>query len=450
MSKLLLFLISFLIACPVFPQTPGKWSKVQVCDFCEPSALLPASQGKVMVVTGSARIDYAHFSTDYGDTWKKANSRTPVHITPNIFQYWSAVADNQFFLRQGSGTLRTKDGGMTWQAYAGPVAAIAFQMHSPDSGMMLVGTSDANGKVIQGRFSTDSGTFFTESAFELPLNTGFNPSTGYIIDSDTMVALARSQSSTLIAVTTDRGKSWTIDSFSGTQSLRAWYSSISVALDTRNIYLLGGSENVPEFQISTDLGKSWTASSGIARGRVYRVVSAPSGLWKLVGQQPELTPANLWADARNGAAADSLYFSSNDGASWHLQEQFVGDTITGIERSADGDIYVMTRNRGAVYVWSLRPSGAVNTSQKFNVRNVQVHPNPSSAFVQFIVPFSGTATVQLIDVLGNVIHREERPILANVTERIEYPRKIASSRGSLYLLIECNGHRARQLILKSP
>lgn len=402
----------------------------------------------MIAVTSQGFISHSFTTTDQGASWLKATNTFPGPFYKTQYQSSSALPDGTVFFFSDGAVFRTTDHGDKWVAFAGPKKTLSGQMLSADSGMIIRTDSDKDGTYVDLRFSTDSGQFFTESLAIGRIPQGYTATTAQQIGWDTILLVANSSNEgSLFVRSTDAGKNWSYDTILPGWPSLVRYAAIYYYPESKRVYLLSGIEGVPEYLVSDDYGASWQPSEGNAPARVYRYLeTGESDRWKLVGRVPLTNFRDLWALKEH--LADSVFYSSNGGVTWHLQEEFVGDSIVDLSVSATGEVYVMSFSNNTVYAsrWDARAS--VTRADRFRIRNLLVHPNPSAEYVQFLLPFSGIASVTLVDILGNIVHREERAVSANVLQRLGYPRSL-SSMGTHYLIVESDGNRASQLIMRS-
>jgi hypothetical protein len=166
-----------------------------------------------------------------------------------------------------------------------------------------------------------------------------------------------------------------------------------------------GSTVLEDFIATTDGGSSWQTDS-VFHGKIYLLASSSvQRLWAFVGHDIFQSSSQL-SDVypKLTGYADSLMFSSDEGASWHFDPSFIGDTVLMMTWPDSTHGYVVTRRDKKLYVyrWIEGSNGvAVNTTEQ----PLALREEPVRDWLVFDSPTSLNSSVEIIDVLGRTVMR---------------------------------------------
>jgi photosystem II stability/assembly factor-like uncharacterized protein len=313
---------------------------------------------------------YIYTSADSGATWTEqtASGQLP----------WASIASSADGTKlvavvYGGYPYISTDSGANWTQNTNVSGYLASVSCSSDGTHIAVARSQGSGDVY---FSTDSGANFTQSSVV---------SGGWIISiasSSDGTKLAAVNNGGYIYTSTDSGATWTQQTASGQ---RNWTSITSSADGTHLAAAVGGSGFI---YISTDSGATWTEQTDVGQQNWLSIASSSNGaklavggdgtyIWTYAGTPP-LSPwtertssgQHNWtsiassADGTKLAAliyGDSIYTSTNSGATWTQQTGAGQRSWYSIASSADGTKLVAATYGS--YIYTSTDSGASWTEQ---------------------------------------------------------------------------------------
>ena len=322
MTKHILIVIFFLlhVEVPAHAQPPGHWvpsfriayPRAQVNAF----GFIDSTHALVLIDSGTTSTHF-YFTSNGGASW------IPWGSTDSGYYMFSGAAHpvqilsgkNIYYAGAASDFWRSNDSGHTFRLSSGPWSPtnqIASKMFTSEFGSVIVGYPDLFLGVYETR---DSGQSFELRGSTSAITGSVNDA--FFLDSlNWLVALHYKN----ILKTRDGGLTW--DTVLNPKQV-AFYNAVIPSPDRSHLYVTGGLASgksySASFFASTDTGNTWRADSSIYGNRVARM-ACPA-------------PGKLWALVRTGlqTAADSLFYSSDDGKSWAIDSvTFIGKSLADI------------------------------------------------------------------------------------------------------------------------
>lgn len=205
----------------------------------------------------------------------------------------------------------------------------------------------------------------------------------------------------------DTGKTWQIvrpEKFHGEISpiLINESGTIIIACYTKMSWGLGGEVYTTRYMTgsiyaSTDNGNSWRDIDNPVLSPIHKAILAYS-----IGSQSSIYTLTHSGDIRFGN--ESKIFKLSKELNWSIIADNVPDSTLNIAISPDYYLYAGTSNRGVFR--SNRPVADAPQTVAISTHNIlQVIPNPiaESATVSLYLPESGSVTVEVVDLLGQVV-----------------------------------------------
>lgn len=454
MLRLLALLVIALTSSAV-AQPSGLWLSNRLCDDCEREVLISEINGPLTVI-GDLRDYHVVWTSESGEQWDSVfASSTQLGILITGYNIYSVPEPGHLYAISSHVRLYSTDSGHSWSRYPGFSGNFASGMTSAQDGYALLRHYTDGAFEVEGRGITDSGKFATERLFDFAApDSALRPSDGFFWTRDSGIILY-SYPRCAIALTGDGGVNWEFNYLLESDAKGVQFSPmLSFTPDAARFYIVGGKLDSSDFFYTTNHGTSWTESRGLAPGRIYRLVeTSPNELWALVGQsiQGELFDLLMLAESPLDppAVADSLFFSGDGGESWEFISRFVGDTVTDMRRGPNGGLHILTNENNGITVHTFLPSSSVvERTRPVQFQNLGVFPTPFQTSFKFTLPMSVSASVKLLDILGNVRYHNQHQIQAGVPEKVDVPESLVGFTGPLLLLLEANGNVAAQMIIK--
>ncbi|MDF2436066.1 MAG: hypothetical protein K0Q95_442 [Bacteroidota bacterium] len=103
------------------------------------------------------------------------------------------------------------------------------------------------------------------------------------------------------------------------------------------------------------------------------------------------TSVGLWASDGTDAGTSKIHYG----------------TSTGFEHIFDNRVFFAeTDAANGQELWSFDPSATTGVNEKLSEKNLLVYPNPTSGLIHIVFPEGSEATIEILDVLGNVLIKQ--------------------------------------------
>jgi hypothetical protein len=423
------------------PVKAQNWHTDLLCEPCLPVSL-DREAGKMTVVRTTPKDGSIKHSL-----WKYEANNWSL-IGDSLEGLFGSVATHQdfcmptlekIFFAFGKIVRRSTDAGYSWELLPAGPPIVSIKMFSADSGYKL--TQDGTSTSFFLTYA--SGDFWFDRILDFP----FVIRDARIISRDTFVLISQKQ----LRLSSDRGEHWNITSPIDTTTGGA-LAALSTTGNPERFYIVTANTN-SDFILTTDFGKSWVARRVDNSGRIFRLVeSRPGLLWMLKSHVKDLSYSpnlfNLATNLVSPKVADSLFLSTDDGKSWTLQPSFVGDTIVEVIAGDAGKLHVMHYNGPSVYVSTFDPDASRVSTSGFTENALKVFPNPFDRLINFRFPKALTANVSLVDPLGRILFQTAFDIRKGQDNTLMLPEHLATYKGPLFFVIESNGRRIGQLLVR--
>jgi hypothetical protein len=401
-------------------QSRGHWEKVYLADQLSPTALSFADSSNGLIENYST----IYRTSSAGLRWDSVGS-IPRSQNERDNRNFHSTSPKDAYTLVGFGILyASHDSGRTWdttylppgdivhdyfgginRAGYGIVIVHFYRGFAPEDSVIILETHDS------------AKTFDTLSAIYAKTLTILD---GVSRDSLHQIVLFENHSNQpVLFQTSTGGKQWTRRTATGTggSSLNRPRNLILTS-DSNRFYVLLKAESfgnsiLQDFIATTDGGNTWRVDTAF-QGRIYLLSSSSvHRLWGFVGHSIFQNGADLsFVYPALTGYADSLMFSSDEGASWHFDPSFIGDTVLMMTWPDSTHGYVVTRRDKKLYVyrWIEGSNGvAVNTTEQ----TLALREEPVRDWLVFDSPASLNSSVEIIDVLGRTVMRFRQNIQAS-------------------------------------
>jgi photosystem II stability/assembly factor-like uncharacterized protein len=377
---------------------------------------------------------------------------SPATGDPDQVQLFDAISPSKLITSKGEQIYISNDSGKSWTFASSGANALALNMFSSDSGYKVVGNYEDSsvsllltyGDVLL--FIDRIGGVTMPFRSQMPVN-------ARTLGRDTIMLLSRQ----LYSVSTDLGKTWTsVNPFENTNSLKPPFArEVSLTSDPSRFYIVGGYFQESDYLKTTDFGSSWKLCDAGFRGKMARLVeSSEQVLFGLVMdttlfiRNTNLFPGFTGPTGFKKAEGDTLVYTTDGGASWHVEQRFVGDTISHLIAGDSGRVYVMHYRNGHTYISTFTPGASSVDVISSKHSTLKVYPNPSSNSIKFTLPVDGNVHVRFVNVLGQPLYDVDLQHDASRESVIEYPESMRAISGPILMVVETPWYRIGQLVIK--
>jgi Secretion system C-terminal sorting domain len=425
---LIIFSIAFL-PLSLSAQPRGTWKKSLVCSNCIPQDLAFADTNIGFIVTGNplnlSTVFYSAQTTiDGGNSFSTPQN----NVVKSSGRFASAFcpAANHFIYCNGDFRI-SSDSGSTWQElsptyYLTPIpesnedfspANVITPVQLGIDTTILVYLNEGTSEYYSYSISTDDDSIFvtlgdtvcklTQSDTTASANYGGCATR----DLSEQFAILQEQGSNwkfYLAHSKDTGASWQHVFPIDTSGSKLFYTQIFVGAGNGHYFILGGRidsvggylAKTDDYLESKDTGRTWNEVSNVSEGRVFFLANPDTNiLWAVVGREPEEEASY---ELPIGNFADSLFYSSDGGATWSKDgSTFQGDTILAMRWLTKNNGYVITFRDSNTFLYHY-------SEQELNLvaggdprEQLTPYPNPVQDFLN--LP-TGTGNVTFLDVLG--------------------------------------------------
>jgi hypothetical protein len=348
------------------------------------------------------------------------------------------------------------DSGRIWQLASGGTGVMAVKMFTQDSGYKIM--SNYNDSTVTAYLTYGETLGFFDRAIEHTISPRAHmPKEVRIISRDTLLTLS---SAGVFETTTDEGKTWTKTYLTEGLSSSNWsdFGNIVQTSDPTRYYVTGGFHNESDYFETNDFGKTWTHHSGYFNSRLVRLAESSRDLLFGVvmdtldkrqgaGNLFEAFAAPAFGTWRP-AYGDTLVYTTDRGSTWHVEQHFVGDTISHLIAGDSGRVYLMHYRNGHTYISTFTPGASSVDVISSKHSTLKVYPNPSSNAIKFTLPVDGNVHVRFANMLGQPLYDVDLQHDASRESVIEYPESMRAISGPILMVVETPWYRIGQLVIK--
>jgi hypothetical protein len=413
-------LVLLFLHTTVSAQIPGSWQKLAIRPIFHPFCTTFADSMHGIILADSLGSGVQAFRTsDGGNTW----DLSPNYLMTNTqitYRPICMIGVNNAYVFGDRGISVSKDAGATWifNVYSSfPQSAIPIGGF--DGGRMItdsLGYMDLNTSINSDEdlWKTNDTKFFWNTCADINIigrDALFLDSMNFWI-SCSQSGVVRAE----ILHTHNAGVFW--DTIHPIDPIRYFQSHITELVqspDTNYLYIIGGGDNKIEnglntnddFIKTTDDGKTWVGDSVIGGNRVYRMSSPAKGiLWAFVGNKQGYYGSPDLSKYPNNGFADSVFYSSDNGATWIKDSTtFIDDTLTSMYWSDPNHGYITSIRNDSMFLYRYIPnSEGVTRGQPLQTQaSITLLNSPVSDVLHFTTAgLSPGAHMRIVDVLGRV------------------------------------------------
>lgn len=347
-------LIAGLLFLPgsLFSQLPARLELVKVCDTCKPTgfAFFDSSNGAI------TSDDDVFTTTDGGASWQVKHPTSDLQNL-SFFSFVPGFSSplmmitSSVFLYRSTAILITRDTGSTWTlsdaiVFPGGSTVGVFIFDAATSFTFLARRNSQQKFTGQQYIKSSRDTFRTfEEVYGDTTFEGYQIRDVFFRDSSHVFAEYKSG----FKRSSDGGRMWTaFDPYAGLAYQRRGDHRLQGGTDANQLFL------IPDMAITTDDGASWHIDSTFAR-RVYRLATPePNKWWALIGQLP-LTSYPYKVTDDTGMYIDTLAYTSDGGKTWLKQAMQEHETMTDIVFPDPRHGYIVVYRHPSTYIYRWAP-----------------------------------------------------------------------------------------------
>jgi photosystem II stability/assembly factor-like uncharacterized protein len=379
-------------------QTNHKWETTIVCDKCTPVGFGygDSTHSVIPVKFGYKNSNSVMYTKDAGKTWARSDTFYYYFNMPGDFDFLTFFPPSTYYMFNSVISYYSSDEGKSWIERGGLDNTQAVRMFSPEKGYLLF----RGGNTYQLRATFDSAYFWIDRISEWDGNV----SQLLMLDSLNMWKVGQGT----LARTGDAGVSW--------QELNPYpdrkYPTHGYILSTRDLetfYVIGGpSWDTTFLLVTTDNGLSWKHTMESSMNRIVRIAEqGKDSLWLLVSRKKMGPRLVLYdANAPRGQFADSIFFTTDAGATWQADMTFEGDSILDLQFHNGIGYLVSIRDSMVKFSRYIPGSASVSPKDRFD-QTLEVYPNPASTEIMFYPQLGGECKLRLLDVFGRAVFEED-------------------------------------------
>jgi hypothetical protein len=411
------------------------WQHTEICDDCIPetSYFRDSLYGFVRVSQPDIFADHRNFlTTDGGSSWQEQTTLRFWHYKQS-FHDIDVNSDGDIYIYSDNDLPSLLTIPLEGESHGVNLWYLPIELDMLDS---------MNGKYIGITKSTRGVNFCTTtnggenwySIYDDQIVAGYTLEDARLIEGGAIVAYQRGDT-IIMERTTDSARTWISDTAYVNTIGRAPYAG-PLSLSANGALLILQKKDTLDYISTSDNGKSWQQYN-VTGGRMHRIYEpSPGNLWAIVGRTYANTlphiPSLLGQKNGHVFMADTLYYSTNSGASWDKDITFANDTIADMHWPDGQHGFVISYRDNKVKVSRLAPQLAVREERESE--GIRVWPNPSSDRVFTIEGrISGGCTIKVTDVTGRTIRNEQTELEPGDSHRLKLSPELPA--GVYYLRI---------------